>query len=80
LIHGFRGYYSEIYGGDYIEGNPVFVNPSAYNFYLLSNSPAIDNGSPVNAPKEDYEGNLRPFGSGYDIGAYEYSGSKSIKK
>ncbi|KAA0003386.1 MAG: hypothetical protein FE048_01635 [Thermoplasmata archaeon] len=72
LIDGYRGYEDEIYGDDYVEGDPMFVNPSGADFHLQKNSPAIDNGSPINAPTDDFDGNPRPQGKGYDIGAYEY--------
>ncbi len=76
LIDGFRGYTeeaaSEIYGSDYVEGDPKFSNASGADFHLQGSSPAIDKGSPLNAPTNDYDRNIRPNGSGYDIGAYEY--------
>ncbi len=50
----------------------LFVNPTKLDFHLLRSSPAIDRGTSVSAPSEDYEGNPRPKGTGYDIGAYEY--------
>ena len=57
-------------------GDPLFVNPSAGDFTLQSSSPAIDAGtSSVSAiVSVDYNGNPRPMGTGYDIGAYEYNG------
>ena len=71
LIDGYRGYDDEIYGSDYLEGDPMFVNPSRADFHLQEGSPAIDNGSSVDAPNDDFNGNPRPQGDGYDIGAYE---------
>jgi hypothetical protein len=71
LIDGYRGYDDEIYGSDYLEGDPMFVNPSRADFHLQEGSPAIDNGSSVDAPNDDFDGNPRPQGDGYDIGAYE---------
>ena len=38
----------------------------------MPSSPAIDHGIATNAPSQDFEGNPRPVGSGYDIGAFEY--------
>jgi hypothetical protein len=74
LIDGYRGYATETYGTDYVTGDPLFVSPSGAvpDFQLQQNSPAIDKGSSSDAPADDYEGNVRPYGSGYDIGAYEY--------
>jgi hypothetical protein len=72
LIHGFRDYDDEIKGSDYLEGDPLFVNAAGADFHLRPNSPAVDNGSSNSAPANDYDGNTRPRGNGYDIGAYEY--------
>ncbi len=52
--------------------NPIFVNAINHDFHLQSSSPAIDNGSSFNAPNVDFDGNSRPQGAGYDIGAYEF--------
>jgi hypothetical protein len=49
----------------------LFVDYPNLNFYLKPTSPAIDAGT--NVPVyNDYDGNVRPQGVGYDIGAYEY--------
>ena len=72
LIDGFRGWWCEIYGASPVIGDPCFVNPSLGDFHLKPNSPAIDKGSPIDAPSYDFEGDLRPAGSGYDIGIDEY--------
>jgi parallel beta-helix repeat protein len=47
----------------------LFVGGSDY--HLSATSPAIDAGTSLRAPSRDLEGNARPSGSGYDIGAYE---------
>ncbi len=39
---------------------------------LLGGSPCIDTGTDVGAPDYDLDGNPRPSGSYYDMGAYEY--------
>jgi hypothetical protein len=68
LVHGpgrFRGDYP-------IEADPTFQNPADADFRLLASSPAIDAGSPVDAPRYDFDDNLRPLGTGYDVGAFEY--------
>jgi hypothetical protein len=54
---------------DNIETNPLFVTP--IDFHLQVGSPAIDNGIDIGL-KEDYDGNVVPFNSITDIGAYEY--------
>ena len=57
----------------------LFVNPSGTppDYHLRSNSPAIDIGgalaSPNQPPLYDLDGNSRPQGAGYDIGAYEFA-------
>ncbi|MHC4369131.1 MAG: right-handed parallel beta-helix repeat-containing protein, partial [Planctomycetota bacterium] len=72
LIDGFRGWWCETYGLRPVVGDPCFVNPSLADFHLKQNSPAIDRGSPIDAPSNDFEGDPRPAGSGYDIGIDEY--------
>ena len=67
-----------LYGTDSIIGNPLFADTNIYDFHLLSNSPAIDNGSSIDAPNIDFDSTNRPNGSGFDIGAYEYHSSLSI--
>jgi len=74
LIDGFRGYEGETRGTDYVEGDPKFVDEASRDMHLQGGSPAIDKGSDVDAPSNDYDGNIRPQGAGYDIGAYEYQG------
>ncbi|HKZ55219.1 MAG TPA: right-handed parallel beta-helix repeat-containing protein [Anaerolineales bacterium] len=41
-------------------------------YRLTPSSPAIDAGTSQDAPSSDIEGNPRPRGAGYDIGAYEF--------
>lgn len=73
LIDGYKGYYLfETRGNNYIEGNPQFVNPANADFHLKKISPSIDKGSSFEAPDIDFDGNPRPSGAGYDIGAFEY--------
>lgn len=54
------------------ESKIYFANVSINNFHLVSGSPAIDQGT--NIPVFfDYDGNIRPQGSSWDIGAFEFS-------
>ena len=57
-------------GENSIQANPEFANRVVGDFHLLSTSPAIDKGDMVNI-STDFDGNARPQGAGYDIGAFE---------
>ena len=56
-----------------LNANPLFVNPSAGDFHLQANSPAVDHGSAAanTVVVRDRDGTSRPQGAGIDIGAYE---------
>jgi len=54
--------------------NPKFVNAAGRDYHLQSSSPCINSGSAIADNVTDCEGNSRPVGSGWDIGAYEYTG------
>ena len=56
-----------------IDQNPLFLGGG--NYELSSNSPCIDTGTAEGAPDTDIEGNPRPRGAGYDMGAYEFTGN-----
>jgi MYXO-CTERM domain-containing protein len=55
---------------------PGFAGPFSLpdtNFALAQGSPAIDVGAPSDVSLDhDYLGNQRPFGAGYDLGAFEF--------
>jgi hypothetical protein len=73
LTDGDRDPEFEFYGvGDLVDVSPSFVNPLMGNYHLQAGSPAIDHGSAVAAPGTDFDGQARPYGTGYDIGADEY--------
>ena len=50
----------------------IFVAPDQMNLHLLQTASAVDRGTATGAPSQDYDGNLRPDGAGYDIGAFEF--------
>ena len=56
-----------------INTDPLFVGGDDY--HLTSSSPCIDAGKSDRAPATDIDGNARPQGVGYDMGAHEYSSS-----
>jgi hypothetical protein len=57
---------------DFVNVNPLFTNPAVNDFHIREGSPAIDAGMNVGVAT-DLEGRPRPQGSGYDIGAYEFT-------
>jgi hypothetical protein len=65
-------------GNSFVSGPAaLFVDAAANDYHLSATSPAIDAGTSLGAPGMDLEGNGRPFGADYDIGAYEF-GSTSL--
>jgi len=62
-------------GAGNIASDPLFVGGG--NYHLTANSPCIDTGTSNGAPDTDLEGNSRPQGAGYDMGAYEFVSSSS---
>jgi len=59
-------------GSGNISDNPRLVEPESDDFHLQPDSPCIDIGNSIPVLTEDIEGDLRPLGSGYDIGADEF--------
>jgi hypothetical protein len=58
---------------DEITGSaPQFVDPAAADYHLRMESPAVDAGEPVPWVTRDIDGDERPFGDGYDVGADEF--------
>jgi hypothetical protein len=60
------------------DGSTIFSNPGNNDLHLVSASPAFDAGTGTGAPSYDFDGNPRPYGSGFDIGAYEYQGGTGV--
>lgn len=64
-------------GSNKTSTDPLLVSPTASSpdLHINSGSPAIDAGTPVSGVNADYDGNSRPQGNGYDMGAYEFTTS-----
>jgi hypothetical protein len=58
-------------GGHSLIGDPKFVDPLNGDYHLQFGSAAIDHGVDTGVTT-DLDGNPRPHGVGFDIGAYEY--------
>lgn len=67
--------YSDVEGGfsgtGNIDADPLFVGPADY--HLTAPSPCVDAGGAEPAVLLDLDGEARPFGAGWDMGAYEYA-------
>lgn len=59
-----------------ISNNPLFVGST--DVQLTPSSPCIDTATATGAPATDILGADRPWGLGYDMGAYEYTGLSSL--
>jgi hypothetical protein len=52
--------------------DPLFVNAASQNYHIQKDSPAVDAGAVVTLD-HDFDGDARPIGDGYDIGADEWN-------
>lgn len=66
----FGGAGSASFLGGTLAQDPMFVAATSHDFHLTPNSPAVDHGTTTNA-KTDFDGNVRPQGAAFDVGAYE---------
>jgi Right handed beta helix region/Secretion system C-terminal sorting domain len=79
----FGGNSTALTGANTIVGDPKFTNPATADFTLQASSPAINSGigtfNGVSAPATDFINGMRPAGSGFDMGAYEFGASLGLK-
>ena len=62
---GFPGAYN-------ITNDPLFINPLALNYQVSDISESIDKGRTLGSVTNDCIGEPRPYGGGWDMGAYEF--------
>jgi hypothetical protein len=62
---------------DLVNIDPLLIDPARDNYHINTGSPAIDAGLNVGITT-DLDGNPRPQGNGYDIGAYEFTPAVSL--
>jgi len=60
-----------------VHGDPAFVDPGTGNYHIGPTSTARDAGTAAGV-NDDIDGDTRPQGSGYDIGADEFRGTWHI--
>lgn len=58
-------------GTENITADPLFINSENGDYHIQFLSPCRDAGTSSNAPDTDIDGDARPIGNGYDIGADE---------
>jgi len=53
-----------------IQADPLFVDPAGDDYHVRPGSPCVDAGTDAGVTS-DIDGDTRPMGAGYDIGADE---------
>ncbi len=68
-------------GPNSLAGNPAFLDPANDDYHLMASSVAINSGTDAGVTT-DFEGDLRPGGTGFDIGYDEtdFTADLSISK
>ncbi len=64
-----------------VSADPQFVNYTGLitgDYHLQSTSPAINRGTSLDAPLNDFAGGARPQGTTWDIGAYESGSTPAV--
>jgi hypothetical protein len=59
-------------GNGNLNANPSFANAAAYDLHLAAGSAAVDTGLTLAEVTDDVDGDPRPVGTAYDIGADEF--------
>ena len=73
LFHGNDALTSgAVSSGNEIDADPMFVQAAAGDYSLQEDSPAIDAGLDLVWVSQDHDGRARPYGEGWDLGAFEY--------
>ncbi|MEW6079071.1 MAG: right-handed parallel beta-helix repeat-containing protein [Thermodesulfobacteriota bacterium] len=55
-----------------ISSDPLFVGGAPFDYHLTQGSPCRNTGTSAGAPNVDFEGDARPSGAGFDMGADEF--------
>jgi hypothetical protein len=81
LVYGVQGSIVRLQNGlrdvGTVQADPMFVNAAGHDYHLRAGSPAINAGTASGAPATDFDGNARPQGGAFDIGAYEFTSSST---
>jgi hypothetical protein len=64
---------------NYITADPRFIDATNADFSIAANSGAYDVGAEISLVSSSYDGTIRPQGSAYDIGAFEFVGQGSTQ-